>query len=88
MLDALDTQTPGERHCPNIRYTTAITFDGPGPLVFTLSGCGGVAVTAGGVAQPTLAESDALVTEVDALFGVIDSPAPATSASASASASS
>jgi hypothetical protein len=81
MLDALDTQTPGERHCPNISYTTAITFDVSGPLVFTLNGCGGVTVTAAGIAQPTLAESDQLGPEVDALFGVIDSPAPATSTS-------
>jgi hypothetical protein len=81
LLDALQTQTPGERHCPPITYTTAITFDVSGPLVFTLNGCGGVTVTAAGVAQPTLTESDELATEVDALFGIIDSPAPASSTS-------
>jgi hypothetical protein len=79
LIDALATRAPGERHCPSISYTTAITFEGAGPSVFTVDGCGGVTVTAAGVAQPTLADSENFGTEVDKLFGVAGSPAPASS---------
>jgi hypothetical protein len=86
-FNSLDTQPPGDNYgCHETASPAIITFDVPsGPLTFDVPTCGGVTVTANGVAQPTLDTTDvALDPQQRGLLGLsngtLSSPAPALSA--------
>ena len=82
VINAQQTQAPGVRNCPSDDgERAALAFEYGGHHVvftFTLTGCTDIAVSADGVAQPTLAYGGALADQIRAWVGVpvIPSTAP------------
>jgi hypothetical protein len=82
MLNGLAAELPAEHSCPASSTEETVTFNaGDHTLVFAVGNCGSVTVTADGVTQTPLAEytsagDSALANKLDALFGIVNSPAP------------
>jgi hypothetical protein len=84
LLNDLDAELPAEHSCPATSMDETITFNVGGQrLVFEVNNCGSVDVTANGVPQTALAEytsagDSPLTDKLNALFGIVTSPAPMT----------
>ncbi len=78
LLNALPTEAGFVSHGPGPSVTISLTFaTNGGPLVFTAEEpLDVVTVSAGGADQPMFGDADALLTYLDGLFDVVDSPAP------------
>lgn len=86
-FNSLDTSIPGDRYgCNQTPLPTTFTFEtASGPLIFAVSTCGGVTVTANSAPQPTLDTTDvAIDPQLRGLLGLgngtVSSPDPALSA--------